>query len=100
MNSFLDSGTLREREREGERGGEREGVGGIESKMGSPCKVQSSPKVRANLALRDGQVFGIRPLFGAGAKGVERGVKGRQIWRPLHSDYVLLRSLNLSEMDA
>jgi hypothetical protein len=63
MNSFLDSETLRERER-------REG----RPKMGSP--VQSSGP---NLALRDGQGFRIRPLFSACAKGAESGVKGRQI---------------------
>jgi hypothetical protein len=79
MNSFLDSETLRERGRE-ERG---------RPKMGSPAQ-SSGP----NLALRDGQGFRIKPLFSAGAKGVESGVKGRQIRRPFHSDCDLLRSLN------
>ena len=70
------SEALRERERERERGG---GWRAIESKRDRPYKV-------LNLALTDGQGFGIRPLFGAGAKGVESGVKGRQIQRPFHSD--------------
>ena len=55
MNSFLDSETLRERKR-------REG------------RIQNGlprSKFRAKLA-----------LFSAGAKGVESGVKGRQIRRP------------------
>jgi hypothetical protein len=72
MNSFLDSETHREGERR--------------PKTGSP--VQSSGP---NLALRDEQGFRIRPLFSAGAKGVESGVKGRQIRRPFHSDCDLLR---------
>ena len=35
-----------------------------------------------------------------GAKGVESGVKGRQIRCPFHSDYVLLRIHNLGEKGA
>ena len=77
MNSFLDSETLRERE-----GRERE----IQNEL---LRSGSGP----NLALRDGRGFRIRPLFGAGAKGVESGVKGRQIRRPFHSDCDLLRRL-------
>ena len=38
------------------------------------------------LGPRDGQGFGIKPLFSVGAKGAESGVKGRQIRRPFHSD--------------
>ena len=37
------------------------------------------------------QGFRIRPLFSAGAKGVESGVKGRQIQRPFHSHVQFLR---------
>jgi hypothetical protein len=59
--------------------------------MGSPA--QSS---RPNLALRDGQGFRIKPLFSAGAKEVESGVKERQIRRPFHSDCDLLRSQRTS----
>ena len=70
MNSVLDSETLRERE----------------TQNGLP--VQSSGP---NLALRDGQGLRMRPLFSAGAKGVESGVKGRQIRRPFHSDCDLPR---------
>src|SRR5277367_6364130 len=45
--------------------------------------IQSSKlaKSRPNLASRDGQGFGIRPLFSVGAKGTESGIKGRQIRR-------------------
>jgi hypothetical protein len=76
MNSFLDSETPRERERERPK---------------TSLPVQSS---RPNLALRDEQGFRIRPLFSAGAKGAENSVKGRQIRRPFHSDCDLLRSYN------
>jgi hypothetical protein len=58
-----------------------------------PFKIQGP-----NLALRDGQGFRMRFLFSPAAKGVESGVKGRQIRRPFHSDCDLLRSLNLGEM--
>ena len=51
------------------------------------------------MALRDGQGFTIRPLFSAGAKGVESGVKGRQIRRPFHSDYDLLRIKRMIEFN-
>jgi hypothetical protein len=44
--------------------------------------------------LRDGQGLGIRPLYSVSAKGAESGVKGRQIRRPFHSDYDLLRTRN------
>jgi hypothetical protein len=46
-----------------------------------------------------------RELTGFAAKpkqgrvSAECGIKGRQIQRPFHSDYVLLRSLNQGEMD-
>jgi hypothetical protein len=76
MNSFLDSETLREWGREGERG--RRGI-----QNGAPgTKFKVRQKLGLNLALRDGQGFGIRPLFSASAKGTESGVKGRQIRRP------------------
>jgi hypothetical protein len=83
MNSFLDSETLRERERG-------------RPKTGSPVQGSKfAKKLGPNLALRDGQGFRIRPLFSVGAKGAESGVKGRQIRRPFHSDCVLPRSLNM-----
>jgi hypothetical protein len=48
---------------------------------------------RPKLAPRDGQEFGIQPLLSVGAKGAEKGGKGRQIRRPFHSDAHLFRSL-------
>jgi hypothetical protein len=81
MNSFLDSETLREREREGD------------PKRAPRSKFKVRQKLGPNLALRDGQGFRIRLLFSAGAKGAESGVKGRQIRRPFHSDYDLLRRI-------
>jgi len=109
MNLVLDSETPRERrkrekregeergrrereKREGEERGrrereKREGEERGRPKTGSPFKVQEP-----NLALRDGQGFGIRPLSNAGAKGAESGGNGRQIRRPFHSDCDLPRS--------
>jgi hypothetical protein len=69
-----------------ERGREERG----RPKTGSPAQ-SSGP----NLALRDGQGFRIRPLFSAGAKGVESGVKERQNRRPFHSECDLLRLISL-----
>ena len=78
MDSFLDSETPRERERGGER---RRGAEGQRIQNGLPRK-----RFKVRQKLRDGQGFRIRPLFRAGAKGAESGVKGRQIRRPFYSD--------------
>jgi hypothetical protein len=60
--------------------------GGIQN--GLPCKFKSWP----NLAPLEG--FGIRPLLTRVRREQKSGGKRRQIRRPFHPDYYLLRIQN------